>query len=106
MTTPGTPGIEKPMSERSAALRPISYQIDGLRTGRCGSPARRGLALVVFAPASAQQFEPRPSPAPASTERSEASPGTLLGLTSAATSSQAARSYATLTPGSGMSVGS
>src|SRR5437867_3066752 len=57
MTTPGTPGIEKPMSERSAALRPISYQIDGLRTGRCGSPARRGLALVVFAPASAQQFD-------------------------------------------------
>src|SRR5437879_13801541 len=88
MTTLGTPGIENPMRCRSPDSSATSYQMLGLRTGRCGSPASSGLPEAVREPARAQQFEPRPCPAPPSTFASAAgpspaSPGDSCGATSA-----------------------
>src|SRR5213593_2927156 len=71
----GMPGKEKPTSLYPAPSSPISYQIEGLRTPRCGSPARMGLPDVVFAPLSAQQFDPTPAPAPGRIARTAAMPG-------------------------------
>ena len=61
MTTPGTPGMENPVSAMSEFVSATSYQMLGLRTGRCGSPASSGLPLFVFDPPSAQQLDPSPS---------------------------------------------
>src|SRR3989442_12285303 len=75
ITIPGMPAKEKPTSLYPAPSRPISYQIDGLRTARCGSPARIGLPGAVLDPARAQQFDPVPSPAPGRSGESATAPG-------------------------------
>src|SRR5207237_7552143 len=84
-----------------------SYQSPGLRTARCGSPARSGFPVAVRAPARAQQFEPDEPPAPGTISRRAARPAsTELVERSGATRAQACSSTALAdTPdGSGMSV--
>src|SRR5216684_7267446 len=106
MTTPGTPGIEKPARCKSPSSSASSYQMLGLRAGRCGSPASSGLPVLVLGPASAQQFEPAPSAALLRMPRSDSVPGlSLLCERYGATIDHALGSYATpRSAGSGMSV--
>src|SRR2546423_13372891 len=75
ITIPGMPANEKPTNLYPAPSSPISYQIDGLRTARCGSPARIGLPVAVLDPESAQQFDPAPLPAPGRNEERATAPG-------------------------------
>src|SRR5207247_10992123 len=99
-----TPATGNPTSWYPAPSKPSPDQIEGLRAARCGSTARIGLPVAVLEPASAQQFEPVPSPAPGS--ESAATPSNReLAETYGATASHARSSTETGRPdGSGMSV--
>src|SRR5919202_5676160 len=72
LTTPGTPAKLKPDTSKGQAgdrvwqCRPTWYQIPGRLGARCGSFASSGLPVVVSAPETTHEFEPRPSVPPPS----------------------------------------
>ncbi len=70
ITTPGIPEKPKPATSNGQSLpttrqcRPTWYHSEGIWGARCGSLASIGLPVVVWEPATTQEFEPMPAVAP------------------------------------------